>query len=123
MIERRRVPNRRKIREKRRDVAVLEQYVFDETMQCFLRANFDENACARGVQRVQAFDELYRRGDLLRQQFEHLRHHTGAHRIKVTGDIRHDGEGWQLQIELLQNARQRLTCRRDDFGMKRVTHL
>ena len=72
--------------EQREHVVVAAQDVLDEAVQGLLRAHLDEDPRARVVQRVQAADELHRRGDLPAEEVEH-RLGVGVRRVEVAGHV------------------------------------
>ena len=72
------------------DDRVVAEHVGGEALQRVLRADLDEDPRALVVQRVQALDELHRRGDLAAEHVEHLLDGAVAGRIELAVDVGHD---------------------------------
>ena len=104
------------------DCDVVAQHVGCEPVQGPLRPHLQEHPRAGVVQRVQALDELHRRGDLLCQQVEHRLGHAVAHRVELAGHVGDDRPYRRVQVQPLQCAPQRLAGGRDDAGVERVAH-
>src|SRR5581483_4363147 len=64
------------------DIAMCAEHIFSESLQRFLRSDFDKDPCTRVVQRPQALDELHRRCYLLREDVDHLRNDIGTSRVE-----------------------------------------
>ncbi len=101
---------------------VVTQHVAGEPLQCPLGADLDEGGRPRGAERAQTGHELHRRGDLVGEQVEHLRHHVGAHRVEVAGDVGDDGQDRRVQLQALERGPQGRAGRRHDGGVEGVAH-
>ena len=66
------------------------QDIGDEASQRPLRADLDEHPRSGIGKAPEPVDELNRRGDLAREQVEHLGHHVGSARVEVAGDVGDD---------------------------------
>ena len=113
----------RMIGEQRNDAFALAQDVFHKTVQNSLGTHFDKEARAGGVERVESFDELHRRRNLLPQKADHLRNHARSHRIKFAGDIGDNRNGRRTEIHRAQNPGQRFAGRRHDSGVEGMADL
>ncbi len=101
------------------DGAAVTEHVVDERREDALGTDLDEDARAEAPGGLEALYELDGRGDLPRQQVEHLRAQLAAGRgIELAGDVADDGNARRLQAQPLEDAPQRLACRRDDLGME-----
>ena len=72
------------------------------------------------IERAQALDELDRRGDLPREDVEHLLLDVVAGRVQLAVDVGHDRQLRGLQAQPLQRRAQRRARRRDDLGVEGV---
>ena len=102
------------IGEERNYIAALAEDIFGESLQSLLRSNFDKDPSSRFVERAQAFDELHGRGNLLREQVQHLRHNVGTCGIKLAIDIRDNGQARRFQMQAFQFLPQRFARWRHD---------
>ncbi len=83
------------------DVFMLAQHVIHKTVEHTFRTDLHKHPCPGVVQRAQALDELHRRGHLLRQHLDHLRHHLRTRRVEFAGDIGHQRNARGLQVHAL----------------------
>ena len=88
-------------------------------MQRLLRADLDENAGTRPVQRAQPVDEPDRRGHLTAEQVQHGVD-VGVRRIELAGHVRHDRQTRRTQVKPTQDGLEWFAGRRHDRGVKRV---
>ena len=56
------------IREQRDHVAAVAEHFLGKSLQRLLRPDFDEDARARGIERLQSLHKLHRTGDLERKK-------------------------------------------------------
>ena len=101
---------------------VVAQHVGGEALQRVLRADLDEHPRALLVERVQALDELHRRGNLPGQDVEHLLLHVVAGRVELAVDVGDDRQPRRLQAEALEGRPQRRARRRHDLRVEGVAH-
>ena len=97
------------------------EHVFDEPVQRSFRADFDEDAGAGVVERVEPLDELHGR--------RHLAPEVLAHRlarrvrwIELAGHVGDQRDLRRLDVESLQRRHQGHGGRRDDRGVERMAH-
>ena len=122
LVEGSRILDLRVVGEEREDVVVgAAQDVLDEAVQGLLRADLDEDASAGGIQRLQALDELDRRGDLLAGVVEH-RLGRGVGRVELAGDVGDDRQLRADEVEPAQGVDERHRGGRDDRGVEGVAH-
>ncbi len=102
-------------------VVLAAQDVFDEAVEGLLGPDLDENARARGIQRLQALDELDGRRDLLAGEVEHGLG-RGVRGIELAGDVGDDRKHRGPHVEATQRVAERHRCFRDDRRVEGVAH-
>ena len=88
----------------RNHVAVAAEHVLGKSLQCLLRSNFNKHASASVVERVQSLNKLHRRGDLLRENVQHLRNDVGPRGIKLAVSVGDDWQAGRFEMQALQNS-------------------
>ncbi len=122
-VERFRLTDPGVVREQGDHVLAVAQHVLDEPVQDAFGADFDKNAGAGVVERVEPLDELHGGGHLPAQQLDHLRHDSGAHGIEFACHVRHDRDLGRIQAHPAEDHRQGFPGGRHDPGMESVAHL
>ena len=100
--------------EQRNHVATFAKHFFGKSLQRLLRSDFDKDARARVVKRLQALHKLHRRRNLLREQVQHLRNNIRPRGIKLAIHVGNDRYARRLQVQVRQHLAQRLAGRSDD---------
>ncbi len=118
-VERRQVAALRMVRVEVQRLIVAE-HVAREALQRALGARLDEHAGALVPERVQAGDELHRRGDLPAEEVHDALDGVRARRVEATVDVGDNRDPRRRELQPAQRGAQRLARGGDDLRVERV---